>query len=244
MGEVIFPVVMLAVTLVGGSLLLFVLQRRKPERASGRVAPAIQTAQEFINVGDIRGKYLYTTDGMVLAFVRIHQINIDLYSKTEKTSLIRQLTAELSDIQYPFKFLAVSRPVDISPIIAEMQSMRKEAGDRRKELLQQEILQMAGYSLSGEIVERQFYVSFWDKAGDGGRMEFAEKELARRAALFAEKLSGCGILCEVLGEKEIVRLLNLVHNPSYTHLEDTEFSAVIPTLEWEGGQIEPDMTEG
>ena len=136
-------------------------------------------------MGDIRGKYLYTTDGLVLAFVRIHQINIDLYSKTEKTSLIRQITAELSDIQYPFKFLAVSRPVDISPIIAEMQSMRKEAGDRRKELLQQEILQMAGYSLSGEIVERQFYVSFWDKAGDGGRMEFAEKELARRAALFA-----------------------------------------------------------
>ena len=39
MGEVIFPVVMLAVTLVGGSLLLFVLQRRKPERASGREIP-------------------------------------------------------------------------------------------------------------------------------------------------------------------------------------------------------------
>ncbi len=60
----------------------------------------------------------------------------------------------------------------------------------------------------------------------------AEKELLKRAALFSEKFSGCGVPCDVLGEKEIVRLLNLVHNPSYTHLEDTEFSATIPTIEY------------
>jgi len=35
---------------------------------------------------------------------------------------------------------------------------------------------------------------------------------------------------DVLSEKEIVRLLNLVNNPSYTHLEDTEFEASIPML--------------
>jgi len=230
MGRIIFPMVMLAVTLVGGSLFLFVLQKKKPGKPSGGGTPAMQTAQEFINVGDVRGKYLYTTDGLVLAFVRIHQVNIDLYSKAEKGILIRQLTAELSDIQYPFKFLAVSRPVDISPVITEMQAMLKGAGDRRRELLQQEILQMAGYSLSGEIVERQFYVSFWEQAGEGEETRSAERELARRTALFAEKFSGCGIPCEGLGEKEIVRLLNLVHNPSYTHLEDTEFFATIPTL--------------
>lgn len=240
MEGLIFPIIMLVVTLVGGGFLLLVLQKSRPGRKASGVSPAMQTAQEFINVEDIRGGHLYTVDGMVLTFVRIHQINVDLYSKTEKASLIRQLTAELSDIQYPFKFLAVSRSVDISPVITEMQSMLKEAGDRRRELLQQEILQMAGYSLSGEIVERQFYVSFWDRAGDGSGADFVEKELARRAALFAEKFSGCGIPYEVLGEKEIVRLLNLVHNPSYTHLEDTEFSAAIPTLAWEDRQAEPD----
>lgn len=231
MEGILFPMVMLAVTLAGGSLFLFVLQKKKPGKLAGGGKPAMQTAQEFINVEDIRGKYLYTTDGLVLAFVRIYQINIDLYSKAEKSILIRQLTAELSDLQYPFKFLAVSRPVDISPVITEMQTMLKGAGDRRRELLQQEILQMAGYSMSGEIVERQFYVSFWEQVGDGGETRGAERELARRTALFAEKFAGCGIPYEGLGEKEIVRLLNLVHNPSYTHLEDTEFFATILTLE-------------
>lgn len=227
MEGLIFPIIMLAVTLLGGGLLLIVLKHSKPKNKGGGESLAIQTAQEFINVRDIQDKYLYTTDGLILTFVRIHSISIDLYSKAEKNSLIRQLTAELSDIQYPFKFLAVSRPVDISPVITDMQSMLKEADDRRKELLRQEILQMSGFALSGEIVERQFYVSLWERA------EEAEKELFKRAALFSEKFSGCGIPCDVLGEKEIVRLLNLVHNPSYTHLEDTEFSATIPVLEYE-----------
>jgi len=227
MEGLIFPIIMLAVTLVGGGLLLLMLKHGRPRNRGGGESLALQTAQEFINVRDIQDKCLYTTDGLLLVFVRIHSISIDLYSRVEKHSLIRQLTAELSDIQYPFKFLAVSRPVDISPVITDMQSMLREAEDKRKELLRQEIMQMSGFALSGEIVERQFYVSLWDKAEEG-----AEKELLKRAALFSEKFSGCGVPCDVLGEKEIVRLLNLVHNPSYTHLEDTEFSATIPTIEY------------
>lgn len=121
--------------------------------------------------------------------------------------------------------MAVSRPVDISPLIADMQSMLKDAGDKQKELLRQEILQMSGYALSGEIVERQFYISLWEKYEEG-----VEKDLFKRATLLAEKFSGNGIGCDVLTEKEIIRLLNLVNNPSYTHLEDTEYSASVPTL--------------
>ena len=162
MEGLLFPIIMLAVTLVGGGIFLLALKHQKPKnRASGESA-AIRTAQEFINVRDVKDKYLYTKDGMVLTFLRVHSISIDLYSKSEKHSLIRQLTAELSDIQYPFKFMAVSRPVDISPLIADMQSMLKDAGDKQKELLRQEILQMSGYALSGEIVERQFYISLWE----------------------------------------------------------------------------------
>ena len=81
-------------------LLLVMLKHSKPKNKGGMENLAIQTAQEFINVRDIRDKYLYTTNGLILTFVRIHSISIDLDSKAEKNSLIRQLTAELSDIQY------------------------------------------------------------------------------------------------------------------------------------------------
>lgn len=225
MQGLLFPIIMLTVTLMGGGLLLLFLKIAKKRPVSDETAMAMQTAQQFINVQDIKDKYMYTKDGLVLTYLRVHAISIDLYSRAEKNTLIRQLTAELSDIQYPFKFMAVSRPVDISPLISDMQGMLKTADDRRKELLRQEILQMSSYALSGEIVERQFYISLWERYEDG-----SEKDLLKRASLLAEKFTTNGIGCEMLTEKEIVRLLNLVNNPSYTHLEDTEFEASIPTL--------------
>ena len=161
MESLLFPIIMLAVTLIGGGILLLFLKTSKKTPQTDAGSTAMQTAQQFINVKDIRDKYLYTRGGMVFIYLRIHAISIDLYSKSEKNVLIKTLTAELSDIQYQFKFMALSRPVDISPLITEMSEMLKEAEDKRKELLRQEILQMGGFALSGEIVERQFYIALW-----------------------------------------------------------------------------------
>ncbi len=225
MESLLFPIIMLAVTLTGGGILLLFLKtaRRKPQTDAD--SAAIQTAQQFINVRDIRDRYLYTRDGMVFVYLRIHAVSIDLYSRAEKNALIKTLTAELSDIQYPFKFMALSRPVDISPLITEMGEMLKEAEDKRKELLRQEILQMGGFALSGEIVERQFYIALWERQEEG-----IERELFKRVSLLGEKFATGGVASDILTEKEIVRLINLVNNPSYTHLEDTETAAGIPML--------------
>ena len=222
MESLLFPIIMLAVTLIGGGILLLFLKTSKKTPQTDADSAAMQTAQQFINVKDIRDKYLYTRSGMVFIYLRIHAISIDLYSKSEKNVLIKTLTAELSDIQYPFKFMALSRPVDISPLITEMSEMLKEAEDKRKELLRQEILQMGGFALSGEIVERQFYIALWEKQEEG--------DLLKRASLLCEKFATGGVTCDILTEKEIVRLINLVNNPSYTHLEDAETAASIPVL--------------
>ena len=220
MESLLFPIIMLAVTLIGGGILLLFLKTSKKTPQTDADSAAMQTAQQFINVKDIRDKYLYTCSGMVFIYLRIHAISIDLYSKSEKNVLIKTLTAELSDIQYPFKFMALSRP-----LITEMSEMLKEAEDKRKELLRQEILQMGGFALSGEIVERQFYIALWEKQEEG-----IERDLLKRASLLCEKFATGGVTCDILTEKEIVRLINLVNNPSYTHLEDAETAASIPVL--------------
>ena len=225
MESLLFPIIMLAVTLAGGGILLLFLKSGRKSPQTDETSAAMQTAQQFINVRDIRGRHLYTRDGNVFIYLRIHAVSIDLYSKAEKNTLIKTLTAELSDIQYPFKFMALSRPVDISPLITEMGDMLKDAEEKRKEILRQEILQMGSFALSGEIVERQFYVALWERQEEG-----SERELQKRAALLCEKFAAGGVACDILAEKEIVRLLNLVNNPSYTHLEDAETAASIPTL--------------
>lgn len=223
MDGLLFPIIMLAITIIGGGILLLVIKNTKPKAYTSDEEQSMKTAQDFINVKNLKDKFLYTDDGLTLMYVRVQGISIDLYSKNEKTSLIKQLTTELSEINYPFKFMALSRPVDISPLIHELTEELKNADDKRKELLRHEIYQMSSFALSGEIVERQFYISIWDKTDSDN-----EKELSKRANLLAEKFTSNGIGADVIGEKEIVRILNLVHNPSYTHLEDAEYTPSIP----------------
>lgn len=220
----IFPIIMLIVcAALGGGAFLFIRisdTKKKQAAAEGR-----QTANEFINVKDIKGKYLYTRDNFVLCYLKINPISIDLFSKGEKQQLIRQLTANMSGIQHPFKFLAVSRPVDITPLISELTSALATSDLKQKELLKQEILEMTTFALSGEVVERQFYIVLWEKAEEG-----AEKDLLVKAKDFAGNFSDCGIGCDILEQQDIVRLCNLVNNPAYMHLEDTDFAPSIPIL--------------
>ena len=218
MENFMFPIIMLAVTLIGGGILMLFLKSGTKRPLTENENAAMVTAQQFINIKDSQDKYLYTRDGMIFVYLRIHAISIDLFSKSEKNVLIKTLTAELSDIQYPFKFLALSRPVDISPLITEMGDMLKEAEEKRKEILRQEILQMGSYALSGDI-------AIWDKQDEG-----SERDMLKKASLLCEKFAAGGVVTDILTKKEIVRLVNLVNNPSYTHLEDAETSASIPTL--------------
>ena len=221
----IFPIIMIIVcTALGGGAFLFIrlTDKRKNQAAA---AEDQKTANEFVNVKDIKGKYLYTRDQLVLCYLKISPISIDLFSKSEKQQLVKQLTANMSGIQHPFKFLAVSRPVDITPLISELSAALATSDPKQKELLKQEILEMTTFALSGEVVERQFYIVLWEKADEG-----AEKEVLVKVKDFAGNLGDCGIGCEILEQQDIVRLCNLINNPAYMHLEDTDFTPSIPIL--------------
>lgn len=226
----VFPIIMIAVCLLmGGGVFLYTKLSEKKKAVAKQAADntAQITANEFINVKDIRGKFLYTRDGLALCYLKILPISIDLFSKNEKKQIIRQLTANLSGVQYPFKLIAVSRPVDISPLLSELSAELTESGEmKQKELLKQEILEMGGYALSGEVVERQFYLILWDKAGEN-----AEHELLQRLKYLSGYFGDVGIQTEILEQQGIVRLCNLVNNPSYVHLENADFDAAIPVLE-------------
>lgn len=175
----ILPIIMICVCiLLGGGVLFYTkfAAKKKAEAKSSAADPAVRSANEFVNVKDIRGKFLYTRDGLALAYLKILPISIDLFSKNEKKQIIRQLTANMSSVQYPFQLLAVSRPVDISPILSELSDTLTGTADmKQKELLKQEIVEMSGFALSGEVVERQFFIKIWDKAHDSVERDLLQK---------------------------------------------------------------------
>jgi hypothetical protein len=219
---------MIIVCLAGGCAAYFLIKKAEKNKYKGKNSPAAATAtaNEFINVKDIQGNFLYTRDGLALCYLKLTPISIDLYSKTEKKNIVRTLTAEMSAIGFPFKFIAVSRPIDISPLLTELHSLLMTSDAKQRELLRAEMVEMSGFAMGGDIVERQFYIVLWDKALDG-----AERELMSRARLMAENFNGSKIPCEILSRQDIVRLCNLVNNPSYTHIEDNDFEAAIPLIE-------------
>ena len=136
-------------------------------------------------------------------------------------------TVSLSSAQYPFQLLAVSRPVDISPLLSELSATLTSSSDvKQKELLKQEIVEMGAFALSGEVVERQFYIKIWDRVSDG-----VERDLLQKLKLLGGYFSDSGIQTEILEQQDIVRLCNLVNNPAYVHLEDSGINAAIPILE-------------
>ena len=226
MQTLIVPITILISVIIGGIILILYINNSTNKKYKNEQDLDRETAQQFINIKDINDKYLYTNEGNIMMYLRIDSISIDLYSKNEKEALMKSLTAELSEIQYPFKFIAVSRPVDISPIILNMQEMIKFSNDSQKELLKKEIIEMNNFALSGDIVERQFYLVIWEKYQEG-----IEKEINRKAMLLAEKFTINNINCEILSQREIMRFINLINNPYYAHLEDTAYTKDIPIIQ-------------
>ena len=219
----VFLIVIIAITLIGGGgfLVYMKIGKKASKETAGKEQ---QTANEFINVKDIRDKYLYTRDNKIMMYIKLSPIAIDLLSEREKKSLTKQLTAELSSEQKPFKFLAISRPVDISPLISDYsQLMTSTSNQRQKELLRNEMFVMSNYALSGDVVERQFYIMIWESCE-----ECIEREIAKRCYELSSKFESCGISSEILNQQDIVRLCNLVNNPAYSHIEDSSFDTTMP----------------
>lgn len=231
---IIFPVLAVA----GGLLALFLMNKGGPKaaapaagtRKSGAAknkSPQEMTAQEFVNVKDITDKYLYTRDGLVYSYLRIYPISPDLLSRREKRTFTRQLTAEISAEPFKFGFMALSRPVDISPLIKEYSELLSESNDPvQKEILKNEMQAMSNYALSGEVVERQFYIKVWEKYSEG-----SENDLQKRAFSILGYFTAVNVNGEILKEDDIVRLSNLITNPAYVHIESTNVRASMPIIE-------------
>ena len=216
---------MICICILGGAGAFFFLNKKGVLKNKEVIDKNQQTANEFINVKDIRNEFLYTIDGYIMCYVKINPISIDLYSKNEKRTFMKQLTAELSAVQQAFKFIAVSQPVDISDLVTELSCLMSGAEQIQKELLKQELAVMNTYTSSGEVVQRQFYICVYEKY-----IEDCERNILSKAKEFSVMFGTVGVNCEIIREDEIIKLIGLINNPAYAHLEDTEYEDSMPLI--------------
>lgn len=146
-----------------------------------RALAARATAQEFVNARDVGENCLYTSDDNIMAAIKLDGLSIELYSFAEQEIIKNNLSARLSSIRYPYKYIAVSRPADISLALQEYGDLYSQAVGGRKKLLKSDMDEIVDMVVSGETLERQYYIVLWNsiRREDERTITARAEELAR-----------------------------------------------------------------
>lgn len=185
------------------------------------------TANEFINLRDVRGNLLYTKDNRIFAYLRIQPLSLELLSDREKKARIAAFAAEFSNEKSAYKLFSITRPIDVSGLIYHLSLLKDECTDRyRKNLLSSEIADINKFALSGEITERQFYMALWREAKETN----AATELLRKVNEIVQRFTACNLQVDICKENDIIKFLNLFANPAYAHMEDSSIEDFIPFI--------------
>lgn len=170
------------------------------------------TANELVNVKDIKGNILYTKDGFLFGYLQISPYNLDLVSEEERRAKTNAQAMSFDGDRKDFSYQTYPREIDLDRykeyLKRQYQSELESIGRRR--LLAEMLLEAVALSTSGENYEHQHYIKLWRKAGS--RVEDSVQELKERLAEFKERYEMIGIHAEILGYEQIIKLCNLYGN--------------------------------
>lgn len=185
--------------------------------------------RDFIEAVDVKGEYLYRRDGYIISYLRILPFNLDLLSDAEKTALAENITSKIKTNRKDFVYVSFPREVDLDSYkkhIKEMHRQQTEIG--RKTILSYMMKQANDLTLGGNY-EHQHFLRIWEK---NSKRETAEENVKERINLFKSIYEENGIKCEILSEKEIVKLCNLFGNALQANFEKTPDNAQYTPIMW------------
>ena len=186
-----------------------------------------KSCNEEINILDIKNNAINTIDGYVIMALKLNSINIQLFSKRELNQKVKEITNELATDLKELKFLSISRPVDVTDLVEKLRGILSRSDiQKQKNLLKQNIRETIRLTITGEVVERQNFITIFDKNGD-----MVEKELLKRAMDLTNKFGNCGIKVDILNEQELIQLCNSTLNINFAFREDNEFEEKVPYLQ-------------
>lgn len=177
-----------------------------------------KTCNEEINILDIKNNAIYTRDNYLIMALKIYSINMQLFSQKELNQKVKDITTELAGDLKEIKFFSISRPTDISKLIDKLREQLNDSEiQKQKTLLKQSIRETTRLSVTGDVVERQNFITIFTKNSD-----IAEKELQKQAMDLVNKFSNCGLKAEILNEQELIQLCNSALNINFAFREDYE----------------------
>ncbi len=189
--------------------ILNIFRKKKPKQLS---------CNEEINILDIKNNVIYTKDNNLIMALKIYSINMQLFSRRELNQKVKEITNELAGDLQELKFFSISRPVDVTGLIDSLRETLNDSDkQKQKNLLKQNIKETVRLTVTGDVVERQNFITISTKNTD-----IAEKELQKQAMDLSNKFSNCGIKTEILNEQELIQLCNSTLNINFAFKEDND----------------------
>lgn len=204
----------------------------KKERSKGKQSSASQTlavspgdskkepasTQKWLPIRDIHNNLLWRKDNHIVAVLRIEPVNMALLSKKEKQRKIKKLEEALNGIDYIYQILSIAKPVDLDAHIMKLEEAKRETENPiRKNLLSGYAHQAAGKAMSGEALERQFYMLIPHVLGK--KIQHDEAALSDRAIQMASSLTHAELVTQVCTDQGHLDLQFLYSNPNQAAYE-------------------------
>lgn len=150
---------------------------------------------------------LYLDNDKVVGLIRINSINLQLYSNEEQTSKIFQLRKVLLSLEYPFKIIALDKPVSLTDHIENLHYLSQSTDDEVKKKLLDEDIHFANTIMNKNIVNnREFYLLI-DEDKDNAKL------LKSKINDITSQLSNIGLASEQAKTDEIKEVLFTYLNP-------------------------------
>ncbi|MCC8027687.1 MAG: hypothetical protein LIP16_20575 [Clostridium sp.] len=186
------------------------------------------TANELTNVKDVKGCFLYSRDNHIFGYLKVNYFNLDLLSQEEKEVLTQKLSLSFEGDRNDFDYMTFPREIDLDDYKLFLKK-RYQGEDKlgKRKILSIMIQEAAELSTSGENYEHQHYIKLWVPIGNN--LKDSQKELSGRLEDFKDRYESIGIHCEILNEKEIIKLCNLFGNSqqvAYMTYENTVYTAI------------------
>ena len=201
---------------IGAVIMLIMMKNddsdgKKNKKAESN-SPALRIANEIINVMDIDDKFLYTRDGYIISFLKIGNINMELMGEDELKNMTMKLALSFEGDKEDFDYFTLPSQVNLDTNKEYLRKKHQEIEDvgRRKglDLMLQEMTRL---STSGENYEHQHYIKIWRKIGSN--IKDTQNEQYIRLMEFRDRYVMAGIPCEVMKDREIIKMCNVFGNP-------------------------------
>lgn len=138
--------------------ILNLFRKKKPKQIS---------CNEEINILDIRNNVIYTKDNNLIMALKIYSINMQLFSRRELNQKVKEITNELAGDLQELKFFSISRLVDVTGLIDSLRETLNDSDiQKQKNLLKQNIKETVRLTVTGDVVERQNFITISTKNTD------------------------------------------------------------------------------